>query len=399
MDLAEARGLLEAAFTASRSSTRDQLKAGLDAVTRLRSCLAALEAEYVARLTETDSFPEEAIAQATRGGLVSATRLMERARLLADVPVLAAALADGRVVVGHVDAFGRVLRGLEPDRRPLLLAMAGELVAAAVDASVDEFSKHLRVEARRLSIDDEMERLERQRRDTRLRTWVDRNGMGCLAGRFDPATFARLSAKLDSAVAALFAEQTPPTCPTDPIEKQHHLRALALVALLNGAQGGAGRAEFVAVIDTSASPDGPVVDWGIPVEVPARVLAEWFDTADAHAVVIRNGVVLYAPGELNLGRTTRVASKAQRRALRALYSCCGIPGCAVRYDRCKVHHLVWWRNGGSTDLDNLLPLCVRHHERVHRHGWVITIDSNRRLTLKTPDGAIRTTGPPKRKAA
>jgi hypothetical protein len=177
------------------------------------------------------------------------------------------------------------------------------------------------------------------------------------------------------------------------------LRALALVALLNGAQGGAGRAELVAVIDTSASHDGPVVDWGIPVEVPARVLAEWFDTADPHAVIVRNGVVLYAPGALNLGRTTRVASKAQRRALRALYSCCGIPGCAVRYDRCKVHHLVWWRNGGSTDLENLLPLCVHHHEKVHRHGWVITIDSNRQLTLKTPDGAIRTTGPPKRKAA
>ena len=38
-------------------------------------------------------------------------------------------------------------------------------------------------------------------------------------------------------------------------------------------------------------------------------------TADVHPVVVRNGVVLYAPGETNLGRMTRSASRARRRAL------------------------------------------------------------------------------------
>ena len=76
------------------------------------------------------------------------------------------------------------------------------------------------------------------------------------------------------------------------------------------------------VLDTTdPQPDGsPTVDWGLPVELPAEVLRRLFDTADVHPIVVRGGVVLHAPGRLDLGRTTRVANRAQRRALRALYA-------------------------------------------------------------------------------
>ena len=47
------------------------------------------------------------------------------------------------------------------------------------------------------------------------------------------------------------------------------------------------------------------------------------------------------------------ANRAQRRALRALYRCWSIPGCTVSYERCKLHHVIWWRNSGHTNLDNL----------------------------------------------
>ncbi|HSP30212.1 MAG TPA: HNH endonuclease signature motif containing protein, partial [Ilumatobacteraceae bacterium] len=134
----------------------------------------------------------------------------------------------------------------------------------------------------------------------------------------------------------------------------------------------------------------------IPVEIPARVLATLTGDADIHAVVVRNGVVLYAPGELNLGRTTRLANRAQRRALRGLYRCCAIPGCAVAYDRCKLHHIIWWRNMGRTDLDNLLPVCSIHHAKIHNDDWHIELGPNRELTLRLPDGTTHTTGPPNR---
>ncbi len=144
---------------------------------------------------------------------------------------------------------------------------------------------------------------------------------------------------------------------------------------------------------------GACAEWPIHVEVPWRVLAELADTADVHAVVVRNGVVLHAPGELDLGRTTRLANRAQRRALRGLYRTCAIPGCSTHYDRCNLHHVIWWRHGGRTDLDNLVPLCTHHHHRVHDDGWQLGLGPNRELTLTLPDGTVRSTGPPGRRAA
>ena len=151
------------------------------------------------------------------------------------------------------------------------------------------------------------------------------------------------------------------------------------------------------MIDADApAPVGPVAEFSIPVEIPARVLAALAGDADVHAVVVRNGVVLHAPGELNLGRTTRLANRAQRRALRGLYRNCAIPGCTVSYDRCKLHHITWWRNGGTTDLHNLLPVCSVHHTKIHHDSWIIELGPNRELTLRLPDGTIHTTGPPTR---
>lgn len=141
------------------------------------------------------------------------------------------------------------------------------------------------------------------------------------------------------------------------------------------------------------------MDWGLPVEVPYRVLADLLGEAEVHAVVVRNGVVLHAPGELNLGRTTRLAGTAQRRALRALYATCAIPGCSVRFDRCKIHHVRWWRHGGRTDLENLLPVCVHHHAKVHDAGWVVVLGPDRALEVRYPDGMVHNTGPPSRRAA
>jgi hypothetical protein len=285
---------------------------------------------------------------------------------------------------------------LDPGQREQLRERADALVAVAAAGTVDEFRRRLDIEAKRLQSDDGMDRLERQRRATRLTSWVDPEGMWNLRGRFDPVTGVTLAAKLDSAVDTLFAKQTPDTAPADPIEKQHHLRALALASLVDGkVGGGSGRAEFVAVIDADAPHQtGPVVEWSIPVEIPARVLADLAGDADISTVVVRNGVVLYAPGELNLGRTTRLANRAQRRALRGLYSTCGIPGCTVGYDRCELHHVIWWRHDGTTDLDNLLPVCTVHHAKIHNDGWLIELGPNRELTLTLPDGRIMTTGPP-----
>ena len=49
-----------------------------------------------------------------------------------------------------------------------------------------------------------------------------------------------------------------------------------------------------------------------------------------------------------------------------------------------------------TDLDNLLPLCTRHHHDVHDGGWQLKLTPDRHLTITYPDGTTNHTGPPRR---
>jgi hypothetical protein len=121
--------------------------------------------------------------------------------------------------------------------------------------------------------------------------------------------------------------------------------------------------------------------------------------ADVHTVVVRDGAIVHAPGRLHLGRTTRLANAAQRRALRAIYPTCAIPDCPVRFDHSKIHHVRWWRHGGRTDLDNLLPVCVQHHTAIHDQGWTIELTPDRTLVVTLPNREVMTTGPPRRRAA
>jgi len=298
----------------------------------------------------------------------------------------------------------RATKALDDEQRNELLERLDHgLLDVAAAATIAEWRRRLAMEVKNIQRDDGIDRLERQQRANSLRTWTDGEGMWCMSARLDPLTGVKLAARLDAAVNALFAEQTPATCPTDPIDKQRHLAALALAGLIEGVVVASrpGRPEFIVVIDSSQTDGagGPTVDWGLPVVIPHRVLADLMGDGDVHPVVVRNGVVLHAPGQLDLGRATRLANRAQRRALRALYETCAIPGCTVKFDRCKIHHVTWWRNGGRTDLDNMLPVCTHHHTKIHDADWQIELGHNRELSIRFPDGTIHTTGPPTRKVA
>jgi hypothetical protein len=131
---------------------------------------------------------------------------------------------------------------------------------------------------------------------------------------------------------------------------------------------------------------------GVPVPVSlARRLA-------CEAAVIP--IVLGSTGEvLDLGRTTRLANRAQRRACAAMYSTCAAPGCEVGFDRCEIHHLHWWEHGGPTDMNNLVPLCGRHHHLIHDAGFTATLTAGRTLRWYRPDGTLDADQPLRPRAA
>ena len=72
-----------------------------------------------------------------------------------------------------------------------------------------------------------------------------------------------------------------------------------------------------------------------------------------------------------------------------------MPGCTVCFDHCRIHHLVSWDDGETTDLVNLVPLCWKHHHAVHDLGWILTLHPDRRLRIDHPDGT-HSLGPPPR---
>ncbi|MDO9174133.1 MAG: HNH endonuclease, partial [Actinomycetota bacterium] len=212
-----------ASVRADSCADRSALEQGLRSIGVVRSWLAAAEAELAARLAGLVSFPEKAVADAGRGSLGEAGRVLERSTTMGATPELAAGLDDGSVTTGHVDAVTKVARSLEGAQRDQLLARANRLAGFAAIESVVEFRRRLEREAKSLRADDGMDRFERQKSAARVRRWTDADGMWCLQGRFDPLTGVRMNARLTAEIEALFAESAPEGCPTDPVAKQEFL--------------------------------------------------------------------------------------------------------------------------------------------------------------------------------
>jgi Domain of unknown function (DUF222)/HNH endonuclease len=99
-----------------------------------------------------------------------------------------------------------------------------------------------------------------------------------------------------------------------------------------------------------------------------------------------------------LGRTSREPAAWMVRQIRYRDRECRFPGCGARRFT-EAHHIVWWRHGGRTDLDNLALICTFHHRLVHEHGWSIRRETDGEITWFYPDGVRYRAGPPRIAAA
>lgn len=135
-----------------------------------------------------------------------------------------------------------------------------------------------------------------------------------------------------------------------------------------------------------------LLNWEFPITAEqARRLA--CDARMIPAVFGGNGELL------DLGRATRTATAAQRRALALRDRGCSHPGCDRPARWCHVHHIVEWHAGnGPSDLNNMVLLCSAHHRLMHHSEWQIRIAADG-LPESIPPAWLDPTQTPRRNRA
>ncbi len=126
------------------------------------------------------------------------------------------------------------------------------------------------------------------------------------------------------------------------------------VEVLLGARDGCG------VLDDGAS-------------VARETVWDWLPASTLEGLVARRGAPLF------MGRKVRVPNRATKRALKVRDGGCAFPGCGCT-EFLDAHHLYGWCNGASTDVDELVLLCRRHHRLFHAGEYsIVMIDGHPRF--------------------
>ena len=310
-----------------------------------------------------------------------------RATVCTAMPEFETALGAAAVSSGHVDAVATATRTLTEEQRDRVAAYAAELVDTAASTSVEEFSRHVRHLIRDVTADEAVTRLEAQKRQNRFRHRVDRDtGLHHFGLTLDPENAARVLVAHRAHLATVCQRDGNSLRPWD------ELSAEAAVELITTS-----RASHPRVPDVQVLIDYDTLLHGLY----ERSVCETDDGDHLPVATVRRlccearivPTVMNGAGEtLDVGRDQRVANRAQRRALRAMHRTCGLAECTVPFEHCQIHHVIAWERHGPTDLDNLIPLCSRHHHLVHEGGWTLTLHPHRRITLTRPDGVVHFDG-------
>ena len=318
------------------------------------------------------------------GGLTSreAREVVSRGLVTEVAPEMGAVLAAGDTTAAHVDALGRGLK-IAGAERDAFMAYLPELVEASTTMTASQFDQLVKETAKSVVTDDGLSTFERQKRETFFKMRTEADGCLSVSGKFDPISASILKSKIGRLVETMFhsGDKEVPVDVMPWIEPNDHRQAQALIALVNGASESVSdvpaRAEIVVHVDLETLQHGlhaggtcrTALGADLPVETARRLACE----AEILPVVLDGRSV-----PIDVGRSKRLATVHQRRALEAMHPTCAIPDCEVIFDHCTVHHIDYWENGGSTDLNNMIPLCSRHHHAAHEGGWKLKLDPESR---------------------
>jgi hypothetical protein len=325
------------------------------------------------------------VTRSMRSSSRDAERAMARGRRIAKQPELGASLSQGAISAEHIDVIASVTANLNEEQRAEFDRRSGHLDAIARAESPERFRRHVQNVVDQI-VTDCTERVARQRQMTRFKSWWNLStGMFHTSGVWDTETGTMLERAIKAASTGLKNDP-------DLAKLEHEQRDAAAVAELIL---GSSRSERPGAVEAIVIVDAETVEHGVhdftvceytngvslPVESARRLLCN-----ASHITWVG---VDRAGAPLNLGLTERHANRTQRRLLRAMYPTCAIEACDVRFERCEVHHVVGFTGRhGPTDIANLVPICTRHHHLVHEGRWTLSIDPDRCLTLRRPDGTI-----------
>ena len=396
MDPTSVRDAMEALLrTDIDVAERDELTEAVATVSRLRAWLDARELECVRRsralADEGRCEPPESMINAIgRNSSKQANTVVQRSRIAEEVPEFVTALADGDVSTGHLDAMNLATRSLNEDQRAEFMANSADLLDAARHQRVDVFERECRDLARFVvaagNRGSDADELAAQRRAVKVTRWIDKStGMRHTNLELDPVRDATLWHAIDAQLRTLRSKDGNSGTPWN------EMQADAVVAAVGAGPQGDRVPEVGVLIDHETAVNGLhehgicELDDGTPL--PVSTVRRMCCDAKIFPVV------LGADGEvLDVGRTVRSVNRAQRRALKSMHRTCIHPDCTVQFSDCEIHHVVWWRLLGRTDIDNLVPLCTRHHHLVHEGGWTLTLAAGRVATWTRPDGVVHQTG-------
>lgn len=300
-----------------------------------------------------------------------ARRLIDAATALPHLPAITRALDDGRL---GVDKVVELARFAQPDTEDGLVAWAQQVSSGRIRREGDLARRSEPDEA---ANDDAM----------RSVTWAFRDE----GRRFE------LHADLPAAQGAVVAtaiDRVTASVPAMPHEQgaihATARRADALVGLCSArlaADPDPDRATVVihARVGTTQAGTGAEIEGGgvaHPSTLERLLCAARVETVHEAA----DGRVI------GMGRITRVPPAWLLRQVRYRDGGCRFPGCGTNAFT-QAHHIVFWREGGATDLDNLVTLCSWHHKLVHEYGWWIKGSAQDDLRWYRPDGTRYVAGP------
>ncbi|MDE0132542.1 MAG: DUF222 domain-containing protein [bacterium] len=354
-------------------ATLEQLRERLQSTFRVENQAAAVRAETLAELTRREGvhITEDNLRERGLRPRRKARSEVETAVELEELPKTSEGLRDGEIPYDNARILAKASQEGEIDE--------SELVDKARTQSPDKFAGTVRKHQQERSEDDGMSRLEHQRsrRFAKIRT-DNTDGMTVLYGRFDPITGALIETALSQKMDELWREEDP-RARCSPGQRMADALAQLVTREDTGEDGKPPRGpRLLLIADYDAVSrelrNGRLGD-GTPIPVQKiRDLACQSDILPA----IFKGV----SQPLDLGRSRRAASPAQRIALVARDKAC--VGCGATANWCQAHHIIPWAVQGNTDLDDMVLLCSRCHHKVHDDRWQVRRKPSGKYYLKPP---------------